>query len=71
VVLHVEAKMPGDGPGQTLLLERGGNDRSMGNGAPDTDGPACGDRDRLAIFSLLFPHTVERLPLLLDVQAKA
>jgi hypothetical protein len=63
--------MPGDGPGQTLLLERGGNDRSICDGALEADGPTRGNRDQLAIFSLLFPHTMKRLPILLDVQAKA
>jgi hypothetical protein len=70
-VLLVQAKRPSDGPGRTLFLKCGGNDRSMRNSAPDADRPSRGHRDGLAIFALLFPHPMERLPVLLDVQAKA
>jgi hypothetical protein len=71
VVLQVEAKLPGDEPGHALFLERGGNHRSIGDGAPDAEGPPRRDWDQLTIFALLFPHPVKRLPVLLDGQAKA
>jgi hypothetical protein len=70
-VLPVEAEVPGDEPGRALFLERGGDDRPVGNGALEAQGPPRRVRDPPSILALLFPHPVKGLPVLLDGHAKA
>jgi hypothetical protein len=70
-VLPAEAEMPGNEPGRALFLEGGGNDRPVGNGALEAQGPPRRDRDQPSILSLLFPHSLKRLPVLPDSHAKA
>jgi hypothetical protein len=43
----------------------------MRDAASEANQPSRGYRDGFTIFALLFPHPIERLPILLDVQAKA
>jgi hypothetical protein len=70
-VLPVKAKVPGDAPGHAFFLECGGNHRSIGDGALEAEGPPRRDWDPLSILSLLFPHPVKGLPVLLNGHAKA